>query len=431
MGNLGTTSETKPKIYIETYGCTSNQADSDIIRGLAKRYFALSDFESCDIAIINSCGVIEHTERKVLKRLQEIKKMGKRVILAGCLPRISPSVDGISDGILTPDNLNALPEIVKAIMAGEKADVSKRNKLDKSELRCFKERLEENKIAIVSISEGCVGKCSYCATRFARGRLFSFKLENIVEEIKEAVKDGFKEIQLTSQDTAAYGLDSGRNLAELLEKISEIDGEFRVRVGMMNPNNAIRILDDLIEAFKGEKMYKFLHLPVQSGDNEILRKMNREYTVEEFLEIVSRFRREFHDLVLSTDIIVGFPGEDEESFLQSYELIEKIKPDIVNITRFSAREGTPASKLKDMPDWIKKERSRKLTELSKRIGEENNSRYLGKKYRVLVTKKGKRGYLSRTDSYRPVILDEANMGEFYEVKIVDFTFNYLKGELVQ
>ncbi|MBO8183069.1 MAG: tRNA (N(6)-L-threonylcarbamoyladenosine(37)-C(2))-methylthiotransferase [Archaeoglobus sp.] len=427
MGNSGTSSETKPKIYIETYGCTSNQADSDIIRGLAKRYFALSDFESCDIAIINSCGVIEHTERKVLRRLQEIKKLGKRVILAGCLPRISPSVDGISDGVLTPDNLNALPEIVKAIMAGEKADVRKRNKLDKSELRCFKERLRENSIAIVSISEGCVGKCSYCATRFARGRLFSFKLENIVEEVKEAVEDGFKEIQLTSQDTAAYGLDNGRNLAELLDKISEVEGEFRVRVGMMNPNNALKILDELVEAFKSEKIYKFLHLPVQSGDNEILEKMMREYTVEEFLEVVKRFRREFSDLVFSTDIIVGFPGEDEDSFLKSYELIEKIKPDIVNITRFSARKGTPAAKLKDMPDWIKKERSRKLTELAKKMGEKNNSKHLGKRYRVLVTKAGKKGYLSRTDSYRPVILDEARLGEFYEVKIVDYTFNYLRG----
>ena len=365
-----------PKIYIETYGCTSNQADSDIIRGLAKRYFALSDLESCDIAIINSCGVIEHTERKVLRRLQEIKGLGKRVILAGCLPRISQMVDGVSDGTLTPDNLNALPDVVKAIISGEKAVVKKRNKLDKSELRCFKERLRENRIAIVSISEGCVGRCSYCATRFARGRLFSFKLENLVDEIKKAVEEGFREIQLTSQDTAAYGLDRGKNLAQLLEKISEIEGDFRVRVGMMNPNNALRILEELVEAFKSEKIYKFLHLPVQSGDDEILERMNREYTVNEFLEVVKRFKKEFSDLVLSTDIIVGFPGEDEDSFTKSYELIEKIKPDIVNITRFSARKGTPAARLKDMPDWVKKERSRKLTELARRIGKDNNSKHL-------------------------------------------------------
>ncbi len=422
----------KPKIYIETYGCTSNQADSDIMRGLVKRYFALSNFENCDIAIINSCGVIEHTERKILRRISEIKNIGKKVVLAGCLPRITDELNGV-DAILTPDNLDVLPEIIEGILKGERKEVKKRRKLDKSKFRCLKERLKENKIAIVSISEGCVGKCSYCATRFARGRLFSFKMENIVDEVRRAVEDGFKEIQLTSQDTAAYGLDTGsngRNLAELLEKISEIEHDFRVRVGMMNPNNTMRILDELIEAFRSEKIYKFLHLPVQSGDDDILKKMNREYTVDEFIEIVDRFRREFPDLTLSTDIIVGFPGEGEESFELSYKLIEKIKPDIVNITRFSARKRTPAAKLKDMPDWMKKERSRKLTQLSKQIGEENNSKYVGKEYEVLVTRKGKRGFLSRTNSYRPVILDEAKLGEFYKVKIVDHTFNYLRG-LVQ
>jgi MiaB-like tRNA modifying enzyme len=424
--------EIKPRIHIETYGCTSNQADSDIMRGLVKRYFTLSDFENCDIAIINSCGVIEHTERKILRRISEIRDRGKKVVLAGCLPRITEHKEKKLnvDAILTPDNLGTLPEIIKGILKGEREVANKRRKLDKSELRCLKERLKDNRIAIVSISEGCVGKCSYCATRFARGRLFSFKMENIVDEVKRAVEDDFKEIQLTSQDTAAYGLDNGRNLAELLEEVSKIEGDFRVRVGMMNPNNAIRILDELIEVFKSEKIYKFLHLPVQSGDDDILRKMNREYTVDEFLEIVNRFRREFPDLTLSTDIIVGFPGEDEESFELSYRLVEKIKPDIVNITRFSARSGTPAAKLKDMPDWIKKERSRKLTELSKRIGEENNSNYVGKEYKVLVTKKGKKGFLSRMDSYRPVIIDEANLGRFYEVRIVDCTFNYLRG-LVQ
>jgi MiaB-like tRNA modifying enzyme len=426
MGNRDP--ERTPRIYIETYGCTSNQADSDIMRGLVKRYFRLSDFEGCDIAIINSCGVIEHTERKILRRLAEIKGTGKRVILAGCLPRITRN-NGACDGMLTPDNLNFLPDVVKAILKGEKAEFKERRNLDKSDLRCLKERVRENRIAIVSISEGCVGSCSYCAARLARGKLFSFKPENIVEEVKMAVEDGYKEIQLTSQDTAAYGLDSGRNLPELLEEISKVKGDFRVRVGMMNPNNALRILDGLIEAFKSEKIYKFLHLPLQSGDDEILKKMRREYTLDEFLEVVKRFRKEFSDLVLSTDIIVGFPGEDDESFLRSYQTIERIRPDIVNITRFSRRENTEAAKLKDMPDWIKKERSRKLTELAKQIGKENNSKHLGKKYRVLVTKKGKRGYLSRTNSYRPVILDWAMLGKFYDARIVDYTFNYLRGEI--
>ncbi len=420
------------RVYIETYGCTSNQADSDIMRGIIKRRFILSDdSEKSDIVVINSCGVVEHTERKILRRIDELKKKGKKVVLAGCLPRIADA-NG-ADSIVTPDNLELIGDVIGALIDGKRLNLDRRKKIDKSELRCIKERLKENKIAIVSISDGCLGSCAYCATRFARGRLFSFKPENIVEEVKEAVSQGFKEIQLTSQDTAAYGFD-GRsyNLADLLNEISKIEGEFRVRVGMMNPNNAIEILDELVDAFKSEKIFKFIHIPVQSGDNGVIERMNRNYTVEEFIEIVSAFRREFDDITLSTDIIVGFPGETDEEFTESCRLIEKVKPDIVNITRFSPRKGTPASKMKDMPDRIKKERSRILTELAMKIGEENNKNHTGKEYRVLVTKRGKKDtFLSRTDSYRPVILKGVEPGKFYHVRIVDFTFNYLRGKVVE
>jgi|Deesub1362A_J573_1020465.scaffolds.fasta_scaffold00053_28 MiaB-like tRNA modifying enzyme len=420
------------KVYIETYGCTSNQADSDIMRGIIKRYFALSEeIEDSDVVIINSCGVVEFTERKIIKRAKELRKSGKKVILAGCLPRIAKNSSNIADSILTPDNIDKVATVVDLTMKGKNVALTDRMKIDKSDFRCLKERLKTNCIAIVSISEGCLGECSYCATRFARGRLNSFKIDNIINEIKIAVSEGFREIQLTSQDTAAYGLDSGTNLSKLLSRISEIDGEFRVRVGMMNPNHAIEILDDLVEAFKSEKIYKFLHLPVQSGDNRILEDMKRGYTVEDFLEVVSRFRKEFDDIVLSTDVIVGYPTEGEESFIKTYELIRYVKPDIVNITRFSPRKGTPAAKLKDIPDWIKKERSRRLTKLAKDIGEINNSRHISKTYRILVTKEGKnQTYTGRTNSYRPVILEKAVLGEFYKVKITDYTFNFLRGEIL-
>ncbi len=420
------------KVYIETYGCTSNQADTDIMRGIIKRQFQLVDScEESDVVVLNSCGVIEHTERKIIRRIVELKRKGKKIVLAGCLPRISGKINGsMVDSIIAPENLVDVGRAIKKVLNNERYINVERKKVDKSELVCLKERLKENVIAIVSISEGCLGACSYCATRFARGRLYSFKLENIVEEVKSAVRSGYKEIQLTSQDTAVYGVDRGDyNLADLLNRISEIEGDFRIRVGMMNPNYAMEFLDELVDAFRSEKIFKFLHLPVQSGDNKILERMNRNYTVEDFLEIVSAFRKEFNDITLSTDIIVGFPGESEEEFYESYKLIEKVKPDIVNITRYSPRNRTPASKWKDMPDWIKKERSRILTELTKKIGEENNSKHLGKKYRVLVTKEGKFGtFLSRTNSYRPVILDFGTLGEFYDVKITGFSFNYLRGE---
>ena len=400
-----------------------NQADSDIMRGLISKYFELSDVENADVVVINSCCVIEYTERKIIRRMKELKSLGKKIVLAGCLSRISKEAVELADSVVSPDNLD---KIVDAINSNSKVLFIERRSIDKAKLHDVKCRLRENAIAIVSISEGCLGSCSFCATRIARGRLKSFSIDAIVNEVKKAVEMGFKEIQLTSQDTGAYGLDMGEyKLPELLNRISKIDGDFRVRVGMMNPHHAAKILDDLINSFSNDKIYKFIHVPVQSGDNKVLEHMKRNHTVEDFVEVVDRFRKEFDDVMVSTDIIVGYPTESEESFWKSYELIKNVKPDIVNITRFSPRPNTPASKLRDIPGWIKKERSRILTKLCREIGYENNKKFIGKRFRVLITKHGKNGtMLSRTNSYRPVVTT-GELGRFKDVEIIDCTFNYL------
>ncbi len=418
------------RVYIETYGCTTNQADTDIMRGiLSKKHVLVDRAEDAEVVVVNTCGVIDFTERKILRRIMELKQEGKRVIATGCLSRISrKELGSICDALVSPDNVHRIGEAVDRVLKGERAEILRVTAVDKSELCQYKKRLNSSAIAIVSISEGCLGSCSYCATKVARGRLRSFSIESVVREVEVAVKSGFREIQLTSQDTGAYGKDRGTSLAELLERISEIDGDFRVRVGMMNPQHAVEALDDLLNAFSSEKIYKFLHIPVQSGDNRVLEDMRRDHTAEDYEQVVDAFRNAFDDVVISTDIIVGFPTEDEEAFRKSYELIERTRPDIVNITRFSPRRGTPAYRLKDTPDWIKKERSRKLTELTRKIGLENNMRFVGRMERVLVTKHGKSGtLLSRTDSYRPVILDSGKIGEFFDVKIEKAEFNYLKG----
>lgn len=409
------------KIAIETYGCTMNQSDSDIMRAFLSEHFELSNVEDAEVVVINSCGVIEFTERKIIRRIRELKSAGKKVVLAGCLSRISKEALSLADSAIAPDNLEKIVEAVRLAFNGGARFLEWKN-VDKT---CFpKFRLRENVIAIVSISEGCMGHCNFCATKFARGKLRSFSLENIVKEVENAVKQGFKEIQITSQDTGCYGLDKGKlMLPELLEKICKIDGEFRVRVGMMNPQFAKAMLPDLLNAYESEKIYKFLHLPVQSGDNKVLENMRRGHRVEDFVEVVEEFRKRF-DIMLSTDIIVGYPTESEESFWKSYELIKSIRPDIVNITRFSRREGTLASKLKQIPGWIVKERSRKLTELCVKIGLENNRRYLGKKMEVLVTTQGRKWMLARSNEYRAVITS-GKLGEFKKVQIGDCRHNYL------
>ena len=419
------------KVYIETYGCTMNQSDSDIMRGIiAKNFELVYNVDEADVVIINSCGVVDFTERKILKRAESLKRQGKKVVMAGCLPRIATKKClEVSDALVSPDNVHVIDLAVRSILKGEKPILIDRTSIDKSEISCVKRRLRENAIAIVSIAEGCTGRCSFCATRFARGRLRSFKLESIVEEVRWCVENGFKEIQITSQDTGAYGLDKGRYmLPDLLRAISEIEGDFRVRVGMMNPRHAFDMLDDLLNSFESEKIYKFIHVPVQSGDESVLRDMNRDHSVEDFVEVVRAFRRRFDDVMVSTDIIVGFPTETEEAFWKTYELIKDVEPDIVNITRFSKRPFTPAYKLKEIHGWIVKERSRKLTELARSIGLKRNRRFIGKGLRVLITKNGKNGTkLARADSYRPVVVREGNIGEFINVRIVDCAFNYLVG----
>ncbi len=415
------------KVAIETYGCTMNQADSDVMRGLLSREFTLASVDEADVVVINSCGVVEFTERKIIRRIRELKSAGKKVVLAGCLTRISPEVLSLCDAAVSPDNLDRIVEAVRSTENGARFEALEWRNVDKAELCELKLRMNENAIAIVSISEGCVGSCSFCATRFARGRLRSFSMDAIVREIELAVKSGFREIQLTSQDTGAYGLDKGKSLLpELLRRISEIDGEFRVRVGMMNPQHARRMIEDLIEAYSDEKIYKFLHVPVQSGDDEVLRHMRRNHSVADYIEVVEAFRESFDDVVISTDIIVGYPTESEESFWRSYELVKETRPDIVNITRFSPRPGTPAAKLKDIPGWVKKERSRILTRLCREIGLRNNERFVGKRFRVLVTKRGKGDtLLARTDSYRPVVVSRGKIGEFKEARVASCTHAYL------
>jgi tRNA A37 methylthiotransferase MiaB len=195
---------------------------------------------------------------------------------------------------------------------------------------------------------------------------------------------------------------------------------------MMNPSSISKNTSDLIEAYGNEKVYRFLHIPLQSGDDEILSDMRRGYRVENFKGIVEEFRKRIPGLTLSTDVIVGYPLEDETSFSKTYRQIKKIQPDILNITRFSPRPNTPASTLCDMPDWIKKERSRKLSSLARQISTEHNQEYVGRVERVLITGIGKNNsLLGRTDSYRQVVLKSGRIGEFKKVKIKDSRAHYL------
>jgi MiaB-like tRNA modifying enzyme len=286
--------------------------------------------------------------------------------------------------------------------------------------------------APISIGKGCMFSCSYCITHFARGQLQSFSQNIIISDVKQAINQGCKEILLTAQDTASYGFDTDDNLGCLLKNVCKIEGSFRIRVGMMNPYTAKKNIDSILSAYIHQKIYKFLHLPVQSGDNNILKQMKRKYQAEDFKKIVSTFRKKYPQITLSTDIIVGFPGESEEQFERSVKLIKKVKPDIINITRFSTRPMTEAKNMKGrIPTKIVKDRSRRLTKICKEISRQVNVKHIGKEYTILITKKEDDIFIGRADNYKPVIVQEdVKVGEFAYVKIVDSGDIHLFGKLI-
>ncbi len=424
-------------IHISTYGCSMNQADTEIMLGkLQEAGYRISESEeTADILIINTCGVKEPTERKVLKKISEINQSEKPFIVGGCLPKINFD-EVIKAGskfaaILDTNSLLFIVDIVKQVEKGERGIV---NLDDKKNVKLGNpRRLINSVIAIIPISEGCLGDCYYCCVKFARGRLLSYPPETILKEVETSILNGCREVWLTAQDTGAYRWNNER-LPQLLGRIVELNLDFKIRVGMANPKHTIPILDDLVDVYKDPKIYKFLHIPVQSGSNEVLKAMNRGYTKERFTEIIEIFNKEIPYLTLSTDIIVGYPGETNEHFQESVNLIQKIKPDIVNISRFAARPGTESVKMKNqVQGGIIKERSRKFTKITQKIGEEKNQRWIGWKGEALVTERGVKGsWIARNQSYKPIVIQHPNqfLGKKIKIEVTTAKPGYLMGKMI-
>lgn len=415
-------------IYIETYGCTANKCDESIIKGLLLKHFfkIINHVEKADIIIILTCTVINTTEQRMLSRLRYFKNFKKKIIVTGCMASIQSKLikSILPDSIILPPYY--IHHIVDIINEGEKI---KYKLIDKTKLSKYFNEVT----ASILISEGCDFSCSYCITSLARGKLRSFPINEIKRDIDLALMQGCKEIQITSQDASSYGLNSKGNLGILLDNICKIKGEYRIRVGMMNPYTVQKNLYSIIDGFNDDKIFKFIHLPVQSGDDIILEKMNRRYNVTDFFNIINNFKKKFPRITISTDIIVGFPTETVEQFNKSINLIEKLRPDIVNITRFSARPNTKAKKFSGrIKTEDVKNRSRLLSKISKEISYNNNKLHIGEKYRVLTTKIGKnKTIFGRTDNYKPVILkEEIGLGKFIKVEITQSTQNYLVGIII-
>ncbi len=423
------------KVYIETFGCTFNQGDSQIMAGLLKENNAeiVEEAEDADVIIVNTCYVKHPTEQKVLNRIQGVQREfpDKKLIISGCMVEIDSEKlkkAAPSAGWIGPRQIKSTVDVVESCLDGESARIIGHG----TDIKAGLPKVRFNpKIHIVQICEGCTGKCTYCCTRFARGTLQSYPVNIIIKEVEDAVKDGCVEIQLTAQDTAAYGKDIGKTLAELINEITSIPGEFRIRIGMLHPKSIIGNIEKLVEAFNHENVYKFLHIPIQSGNDSVLNDMNRGHTVAQFKEIISKFREEIPEISIATDIIVGYPTETDEAFEDTLNIIRETKPDFIHISKYRHRPMTESSILPEIKHNAMKKRSKALNELKTDILYENNLKIIGEERKILITEKGsKGGYIGRTNSYKPVIVPEGQIGSFVKVKIEEATSTYLKGHII-
>lgn len=423
------------KIYLETHGCTFNQADTDIMANiLAKKYDIVYDVEEADVIILNTCYVKLPTEQKMITKIRKYKTKfpDKKLIIGGCMVEVDDKrLEKFAgdDCWIGPHKLDKVDGVVEKAINGEVVHEYGKTRAIKAGKG---KKNSESLVHILQICEGCNGQCTFCCTRIARGFLISYPIDVIVEEAKDAVEHGCKELQVTAQDTACFGMDTGESFADLLNKLGAIEGDFRIRVGMMNPQSIKNQLHEVIDAFKNnDKIFNFVHLPIQSGSPKVLKEMNRKHTLDEYKYILNEFRKEIPQMSLATDIIVGYPTETEEDFNQTLELLKEIKPDIVHISKYMHRPGAKSNHLKEIDHNIMKNRSHRVNQVKTEVMLEKNKEYENTIQNVLITSKGSSGgYVGYTDSYKNVIVDEAEIGLFMDVKIIEGKRTYLLAQRI-
>jgi|TARA_Y100000310_G_scaffold118201_1_gene117028 MiaB-like tRNA modifying enzyme len=423
-------------IYIQTHGCSANFAESEAMTGLlTKAKFNIVDnMENSDVNIINICTVKGNATA-----LKEIRKFteqfpDKKLIVAGCITKdIIPQVRKINQEacLVNTHNIHRIVEAIEESLQGNVLEALTQERVNKADLL----KLRTNKvIGITPIASGCADFCAYCSVKLIKGNIFSYPEAHVVNEVERNVKQGCKEIWLTSQDNGAYGLDTGkRKLVNLLNEIlDKVEGNYKIRLGMINPGHVISMINELTQIYQDERMFKFLHIPAESGNNEVLGKMRRKYNVHEFKETINKFRRYVKDITIATDIIVGFPTETELQFQDSLHLIQEIKPDVLNISRFSPRPYTVAARMKQLPSNIKKERSKILTELYINTALKQNKKWLGWKGMIIIDEVGKDNtWVGRNFAYKPVIIKgNFNFGDEVNVKIKDASAYDLKADVL-
>ncbi len=436
-------------VYIKTFGCAHNMADSEVMA----HYLHLADYKvtgleqevhennksyqerevdlmkEADVIIFNTCTVKNPSDDKFFSQLN---KQNKPCIITGCIPQSQRSKEWLQNySALGVEQLDAIVEVVHDTLEGKV--IHRLGKGKKLKDRTFLPRLRKNNyVAIIPILQGCLGHCTYCKTKFARGTLKSYPMESIIEQVRSAKASGVKEIWIVSEDNGAYGLDIGLTFPILLRELAKIEGSFKIRVGMFNPEYAYEYKEELAEIFKADLFYKFLHIPIQAGNDQVLKDMVRPYTVAQWRESIEYIRTHIPEMRFSTDIICGFPGESDEAFADTMKVLKEVPMDVINISKFYARSETKAHVMKQLSSKVIKSRSKELHDWFET--QNYNKDFVGKTVEAFFVEKGNKenSFIGHTKEYKQVIVfsDKDILGHTLKVKVNEVTRDDLRGEII-
>ncbi|MXV74402.1 tRNA (N6-isopentenyl adenosine(37)-C2)-methylthiotransferase MiaB [Candidatus Poribacteria bacterium] len=441
------------RVYIETYGCQMNVSDSELMAGILTQsgHQTVTHIDDADVVLVNTCAIRENAETKVINRLKHLNHRKRRqpeliIGVCGCMAQhlrdrlldAAPYVDLV----MGPDAYRNLPIALDSLTGGVEAHVSLKDRdpflglrLDKSEDYADIAPIRKEGIrAWLTIQRGCDKMCTFCIVPFVRGRERSLPLKLLVEDVEKLVDQGFKEVVLLGQTVNSYR-DNGSDFGDLLYAVGEVNGLERVRFTSPHPADATeRMIDAMASSLT---VCKHLHLPLQSGSTPVLERMRRTYTAEAYRALVSKLRERIPDIALSTDVIVGFCGETEAEFMQTYQMMADIRYDSAFMFKYSEREGTLAHKAlpDDVPETEKGERLKQIIELQEQISAEINTAAVGDTVAVLVEGESRREtdkYYGKTDGFKTAVFPkvDSKIGEVVNVRIHSTTAHTLIGQIV-
>lgn len=435
------------RFHITTFGCQMNEHDSEVMTGmlLEKGFEAVKDRKDADILIINTCSVRDNADKRFFGTLGALKKRKKEnpnliMCVCGCMMQQQHVIDTLKqkypwvDVVFGTHNIHQFPELLENVINEKKKQISVWDEGGEIVEGLPAKRLHENK-ALVNIMFGCNNFCTYCIVPYTRGRERSRHPEDILKEVRNLVADGVKEIMLLGQNVNSYKGADGVDFADLIYMLNEVEGLERIRFMTPHPKD---LSDKLIQAYVDcDKLCKNIHLPVQSGSSRVLKEMNRRYTREQYLELVRKLKEAVPHITISTDIIVGFPGETEEDFEETLNLVRTVRYDSAFTFLYSIRKGTPAEKYENqVPEEVKHERFNRLVDLVNTISAEKNALYKGTVQQVLVegsSARNSKTLAGRTDGFKLVNFPGSKdmIGKTIDIEITEGKTFSLEGKVVE